>query len=171
MNDPKGSAEPFARVRRPAGSLALGRGKPLVQRIRAILNTPVCTDAERLLEQAIDAWSAEAPKLAEWSEDSLPAGFSVFVCRWRNAPPAHHQRFRTHQYRDQAPSRVAPIFPNAGPYLRFVSARLAACEEDWMIGKNKSRWKDCLHHANEIVCEQFLMGRCTANARAIQFHL
>jgi transposase-like protein len=73
----------------------LDQRKPVAQRIRAIFNAPDRTEAERLLKQAIEAWSADAPKLAQWAEDNLPEGFTAF-----ELPLA--QRPRTHQSRDQA---------------------------------------------------------------------
>jgi putative transposase len=68
----------------------LDQRKPVAQRIRAIFNAPDRAEAERLLKQAIEAWSADAPKLAQWAEDNLPEGFTVF-----ELPLAQRPRLRT----------------------------------------------------------------------------
>jgi putative transposase len=103
----------------------LDQRKPVAQRIRAIFNAPDKCEAERLLRQALDAWNTEAPKLAQWAEENLPEGFTVF----RSAPrparsPAHHQRPRTHQPRDQAPH---PASLRSSPIPRPVSGSSPHC--------------------------------------------
>lgn len=110
--------------------------KAVALRIRAIFNAPDKTEAERLLRQAIDIWTKEAPKLALWAEENLPMGFAVF-----DLPPAHRARLRTTNGLERINrelkrrTRVASIFPNASSCLRLVSAILAECDEDWMNGK------------------------------------
>ena len=114
----------------------LDQRKPVAQRIRAIFNAPDRAEAERLLKQAIEAWSADAPKLAQWAEDNLPEGFTVF-----ELPLAQRPRLRTTNGLERINreikrrTRVASIFPNSASCLRLVSALLAECDEDWMTGK------------------------------------
>jgi putative transposase len=114
----------------------LDQRKPVAQRIRAIFNAPDKTEAERLLKQAVELWTKEAPKLAAWAEQNLPMGFAVF-----DLPIAHRIRMRTtngleHINRElKRRTRVASIFPNAASCLRLVSALLAECDEDWLSGK------------------------------------
>ena len=43
-----------------------------------------------MLKQAIEAWRTDAPKLADWAEDNLAEGFTVF-----NFPQGHRVRLRT----------------------------------------------------------------------------
>ena len=106
------------------------------QRIRAIFNAPDQIEAQRLLDQAIDQWRKDAPKLPAWAEENLPEGFAVF-----NYPPAHRTRLRTTNSLERInrelkrPTRVASIFPNSASCLRLVSALLAECDEEWMSGK------------------------------------
>ena len=106
------------------------------QRIRAIFNAPDQIEAQRLLDQAIDQWRKDAPKLAAWAEENLPEGFAVF-----NYPPAHRTRLRTTNSLERINrelkrrTRVASIFPNSASCLRLVSALLAECDEEWMSGK------------------------------------
>ena len=114
----------------------LDQRKPVAQRIRAIFNAPDKTEAERLLKQAVEFWTKEAPKLAAWAEQNLPMGFAVF-----DLPPAHRTRMRTTNGLERINrelkrrTRVASIFPNAASCLRLVSALLAECDEEWMSGK------------------------------------
>ena len=114
----------------------LDQRKPVAQRIRAIFNAPDKTEAERLLKQTVAAWSTEAPKLAQWAEDNLPEGFTVF-----DLPHAQRVRLRTTNGLERINreikrrTRVASIFPNAASCLRLVSALLAECDEEWMTGK------------------------------------
>jgi transposase-like protein len=110
--------------------------KAVALRIKAIFNAPDKAEAERLLRQAIDIWTDEAPKLALWAEENLPMGFAVF-----DLLAAHRARMRTTNGLERINreikrrTRVASIFPNASSCLRLVSAILAECDEDWMNGK------------------------------------
>jgi transposase-like protein len=114
----------------------LDQRKPVAQRIRAIFNAPDKAEAERLLRQAVELWTKEAPKLAAWAEENLPMGFAVF-----DLPIAHRIRMRTTNGLERINrelkrrTRVASIFPNAASCLRLVSALLAECDEEWMSGK------------------------------------
>ncbi len=47
--------------------------KEVAQRIRSIFNAPDKAEAQRLLNQAVERWQKEAPKLAEWADASLPS--------------------------------------------------------------------------------------------------
>ncbi len=106
------------------------------RRIRAIFNAPDRAEAERLLKHAIEAWRTEAPKLAEWAEENLAEGFTVF-----KFPPGHRVRLRTTNGLERINreikrrTRVASIFPNTASCLRLVSALLAETDEGWLEGK------------------------------------
>jgi len=110
--------------------------KAVALRIKAIFNAPDKAEAERLLRQAIEIWAKEAPKLAQWAEENLPMGFTVF-----DLPAAHRIRLRTTNGLERINrelkrrTRVASIFPNTQSCLRLVSALLAECDEEWMNGK------------------------------------
>lgn len=114
----------------------LDQRKPVALRIRSIFNAPDKAEAERLLRQAIDSWKTEAPKLAQWAEENLPEGFTVFAL-----PDAQRTRLRTTNGLERINreikrrTRVASIFPNTASCLRLVSALLAECDEEWMTGK------------------------------------
>jgi transposase-like protein len=108
----------------------------VAQRIRNIFNAPDKSEAQRLLNQAIDLWQKESPKLAQWAEENLIEGFTVF-----DFPQGHRIRLRTTNGLERINrelkrrTRVASIFPNIESCLRLVSALLAERDEDWMTGK------------------------------------
>lgn len=108
----------------------------LGQCIRSIFNAPDRAEAQRLLDQAIEQWRKDAPKLAEWAEENLPEGFAVF-----GFPQPHRTRLRTTNGLERINrelkrrTRVASIFPNPASCLRLVSALLAECDEEWMTAK------------------------------------
>lgn len=95
------------------------------------------------LKQAIQSWASDAPKLAQWAEQNLPEGFSVF-----DLPFAQRVRLRTTNALERINrelkrrTRVASIFPNAASCLRLVSALLAEYDEDWMTSKIYLNLKD-----------------------------
>ncbi|WP_407896872.1 transposase, partial [Ferrigenium sp. UT5] len=114
----------------------LDQRQPVALRIRAIFNAPDRDEAQRLLNQAIEAWRKEMPKLATWAEENLPMGFAVF-----DYPASHRVRLRTTNGLERINrelkrrTRVASIFPNPDACLRLVSALLAECDDEWMSGK------------------------------------
>jgi transposase-like protein len=94
----------------------LEQRKPVAQRLRAIFNAPDQTEAERLLKQVVEAWAIAAPKLAQWAEENLPEGFTVF-----DLPHAQRVRLRTTNGLERINrelkrrTRVASIFPTIRP--------------------------------------------------------
>ena len=114
----------------------LDQREPIGRRIRVIFNAPDQAEARRLLEQAIELWRKDAPRLADWAERNLADGFAVF-----DYPPAHRVRLRTTNGLERINrelkrrTRVASIFPSSASCLRLVSALLAELHEEWMTGK------------------------------------
>ena len=114
----------------------LDQRQPVAQRLRAIFNAPDRAEAERLLKQAVERWATDAPKLAQWAENNLQDGFTVF-----DLPAAQRIRLRTTNGLERINreikrrTRVASIFPNTASCLRLVSALLAECDEEWMTSK------------------------------------
>ena len=114
----------------------LDQRSAVAHRIRAIFNAPDRAEAQRLLDQAIEQWRKDAPRLAAWAEENRPEGFAVF-----GYPPSHRTRLRTTNALERINrelkrrTRVASIFPNPASCLRLVSALLAECDEEWMSGK------------------------------------
>lgn len=123
----------------------LDQRQSVARQIRDIFNAPNKAEAERapnkaeaerLLKLAVERWTTDAPKLAQWAEDNLPMGFAVF-----DQPPALRIRLRTTNGLERINreikrrTRVASIFPNTASCLRLVSALLAEQDEEWMMSK------------------------------------
>lgn len=104
--------------------------------LRAVFNAPDRREAERLLGLAIAKHRVEAPQLAEWMEENIPQGLSVFAL-----PPAHRTKLRTTNMLERQNkeikrrTRVATLFPNEASLLRLVSAVLMEQSEEWETGK------------------------------------
>jgi transposase-like protein len=100
-------------------------------------------ESKGLTPCVLEAWRTEAPKLAQWAEENLPEGFAAF-----SLPISQRVRLRTTNGLERINreikrrTRVASIFPNTASCLRLVSALLAECDEDWMIGKIYLNLKD-----------------------------
>lgn len=111
---------------------------PVAADIRAIFNAPDRHEAERLLEMFVARYQQTAPKLANWAEEALPQGFTVF-----SLPPAHRRRLRTTNLVERLNeeirrrTRVARLFPNEASCLRLVSAVLMEIAEDWQTAEKR----------------------------------
>jgi putative transposase len=111
---------------------------PVAADIRAIFNAPDRHEAERLLEMFVERYQKTAPTLANWAEEALPQGFTVF-----SLPPAHRRRLRTTNLVERLNeeirrrTRVARLFPNEASCLRLVSAVLMEIAEDWQTADKR----------------------------------
>jgi len=110
--------------------------KTVAAQLRALFNTPDRVEAERFLKAALDAWRKEHPKLAQWAEEAIPEGLTVF-----DFPAGYRVRLRTTNGLERINrelrrrTRVASIFPNPDSCLRLVSALLAELDDEWMMSK------------------------------------
>jgi transposase-like protein len=82
--------EVLQRLLGPEISLSTAQVSRAAATLRAIFNVPDRVEAERLLMSALEAWRKEHPKLAEWAEEAIPEGLTVF-----DFPAAHRVRQRT----------------------------------------------------------------------------
>jgi putative transposase len=104
--------------------------------LRAVFDAPDRTEAERQLDLAVKKYRAVAPKLAEWLEQNVPEGLTIFTL-----PPGHRRRLRTSNMLERLNeevnrrTQVAGLFPNEGSVLRLVSAVLMEISEDWETGR------------------------------------
>jgi putative transposase len=104
--------------------------------LRAVFNAPDANEANRLLKLAVEKYRNTAPKLADWMEQNVPEGLTVFT-----RPTAHRRRLRTSNMLERLNkeiyrrTRVATLFPNEAALLRLVSAVLAEVDEEWQTGK------------------------------------
>ncbi len=91
--------------------------------IRTIFNALDVNEAQRLLKIATEKYRTTAPKLAEWMEQNVPEGLTVFT-----RPTAHHRRLRTSNMIERLNkeikrrTRVATLFPNETSLLRLGCA-------------------------------------------------
>jgi len=105
---------------------------PVASDIRSIFNAPDREEAERLLDKFIKRYEKTAPKLAEWAEEALPEGLTVF-----SLPPTHRRRMRTTNLVERLNeeihrrTRVARLFPNEASCLRLVTAIVMEISEEW----------------------------------------
>jgi len=116
----------------------MGMRSPVAADIRAIFNAPDRNEADRLLAKFLDGDQKTAPKLADWAEEALPEGFTVFAL-----PPSHRRRLRTTNLVERLNeeirqrTRVARLFPNEASCLRPVSVILMEIAEDWQTAHKR----------------------------------
>ena len=93
-------------------------------------------EAERLFKIATQKYHNSAPKLAEWMEQNLSEGFTVFT-----RSKTHRNRLRTSNMIERLnieilrQTGIAMLFPNEGLLLRLVSVVLVEVNEGWQTGK------------------------------------
>ena len=110
--------------------------KEVAADIRAIFNAPDRPTAEAYLIKIVHKYEKSAPRLAEWMENNLPEGLTVF-----DFPKEHRVRIRTTNGLDRVirevrrRTRVVSIFPNETSCLRLISAFLMEYDEAWQTGK------------------------------------
>lgn len=104
--------------------------------IRAVFNAGDRDEADALLKRTIVKYETTAPKLANWMEENLPEGLTVF-----SFPASHRRLLRTTNGLERVNrelrrrTRVASIFPNDASCLRLISAVLMEISDDWQTDK------------------------------------
>jgi len=104
--------------------------------IRTIFNAPDRARAQEYLKNAIEKYQKTASKLADWLEQNIPEGLTVF-----SFATAHWRRIRTSNGLERLNreikrrTRVVSIFPNEAACLRLVSAILMETSDEWEGGK------------------------------------
>jgi putative transposase len=113
--------------------------------IRAVFNAPNRQEADALLKKTVSKYAQDAPRLADWMEENLPEGLTVFAF-----PESHRRLIRTTNGLERLNreirrrTRVASLFPNDASCLRLVTAVVMEISEDWQTGKRYIRWEsDC----------------------------
>jgi transposase-like protein len=108
----------------------------VAQAIREVFNAPSRPEAERLLQLLVERYQPIAPAFAQWAEENLPEGLTVFTL-----PGAHRTRLRTTNGLERLNreikrrTRVVTVFPNEAALLRLASALLVEISEEWETGK------------------------------------
>ena len=111
--------------------------------IRTVFNAPNRSTAEEYLVKIVKKYEKTASKLADWLEENIPEGLTVF-----DFPAAHRRRIRTVNGLERISeevkrrTRVVGIFPNEAACLRLVSAILMEIDEKWQIGKKYLTFED-----------------------------
>ncbi len=103
--------------------------------LRAVWNASDLAKAEAALTELVETYRDAAPKLAEWLEENVPEGLTVF------ALPGHHRRrLRTSNPIERAIQQELKrrtvkvrVFPNEDSLERLVSAVLVEIDERWAV--------------------------------------
>lgn len=104
--------------------------------IRAIFNAPDKSAAVALLDRAVEKYKKLASRLADWLEQNIPEGLTVF-----GLAEAHRRLLRTTNGLERVNeeirrrTRVVGIFPNEASCLRLVSALLMELDDEWQTGR------------------------------------
>ena len=104
--------------------------------LRTIFNAPNRATADAYLTKTVQKYAKSAAKLAEWLEQNIPEGLTVFAF-----PAAQQRRLRTSNGLERLNreldrrTTVVSIFPNEAACLRLVTAILVECDEQWQTDK------------------------------------
>lgn len=104
--------------------------------IRAVFNARHRQEAEELLASAVQKYATIASDLADWMEENIPEGLTVF-----SFPEKHRLRLRTTNGLERLNreirrrTRVAVLFPNTASCLRLVTAIVMEISEEWQTGR------------------------------------
>ncbi len=115
---------------------SLDQRQPVARAIRSIFNCPDRNSADDLLRALVLKYQKTNSKLAQWMEENIPEGLTVFTLA-----ESHQRRLRTSNALERVNqeirrrTRVANIFPNEGSLLRLVGALLMEISETWETGK------------------------------------
>ena len=110
--------------------------------IRSIFNAPDRQEADALLKKIVAKYAQDAPRLADWMEENLPEGLTVFAF-----PQKHRRLIRTTNGLERLNreirrrTRVASLFPNDASCLRLVTAVVMEISEDWQTGRRYIKWE------------------------------
>ena len=107
--------------------------------LRQIWNARTLALAEQELNQLVKKYRTTAPKLAQWLEDNMPEGLTVF-----QLPRKHRVRMRTSNAIERAVQQEIKrrtvkirIFPNVESLLRVVTAVLVEIDEKWSVARDR----------------------------------
>jgi putative transposase len=100
--------------------------------LRTIFNAPDRHTADAYLRKIVQKYAQTIPTLADWLEQNIPEGLSVF-----SFPASQRRRLRTSNGLERLSreikrrTRVVSIFPNEAACLRLISAVLMEIHEEW----------------------------------------
>jgi len=103
--------------------------------LRAVWNASDLPKAETALAELVATYRDSAPKLAEWLEENVPEGLTVFAL-----PEHHRRRLRTSNPIERGVQQELKrrtikvrVFPNEESLMRLVSAVLVEIDEKWAV--------------------------------------
>jgi len=108
----------------------------IAQAMRDIFNAPGHEEARRQVKLAVDRYAKAAPEFAEWLEDNIEEGLTVFSFPrglWKKLRTSNMLENLNREIRRR--TRLANLFPNKESCLRLVTAVLQEIHEDWITGK------------------------------------
>lgn len=119
-------------------------GKRIGAELRTVWNAASLAKAETALADLVTAYRETAPKLAEWLEENIPEGLSVF-----SLPEHYRRRLRTSNLIERAIQQELKrrtikvrVFRNEEALERLVSAVLAEIDERWVVDtKAYNKWE------------------------------
>ena len=112
--------------------------KEVAASIRSIFDAPNKAEADRLLKLAIKGYETKVSHLANWMEENIPEGLTIF-----SFPKKHQKRIRTSNIVERLNreikrrTRVVGIFPNEASALRLISALLMEAHENWSLEEQR----------------------------------
>jgi len=104
--------------------------------IRRIFNAPDLENAERYLLSFVDKYKNRHQKLAQWADENIREGFSVF-----HLPKQHRRKLRTSNLAERQMkeikrrTKVVGIFPDTNSLERLAGTLLIELEEQWNTEK------------------------------------
>jgi putative transposase len=112
--------------------------------IKSIFNAPNLDEAKRMQNLIVKKYTKIAPNLAEWMDENLSEGFTVF-----NFPRNHWRKIRTNNVLERVNREIARrtktacIFANEASCERLVTAVLVEISDEWQtssvyLSMNKS---------------------------------
>jgi len=119
--------------------------KRIGDELRQVWNAPDLAAATENLRALVESYRDKAPNLAQWLEDNVPEGLTVFTL-----PEQHRRRLRTSnpiergiQQELKRRTRKVRVFPNIESLERLVSAVLVEIDDKWnAAGKAYIKWKN-----------------------------
>lgn len=108
--------------------------------IRSVFNAADLKSAHERLAVVVAKYRKKAPALAEWMEQNVPEGLTIFD-EGLSLSESARRRLRTTNGLERVNkevkrrTRVATLFPNEKSLLRLVSALLMEISEEWETGR------------------------------------
>lgn len=114
---------------------SLGIRKRIGAELREVWNASTLAKAETALADLVTSYRDSAPKLAQWLEENVPEGLTVFAL-----PEHHRRRLRTSNPIERAIQQEIKrrtvkvrVFPNDEALERLASAVLVEIDERWAV--------------------------------------